>query len=283
MIMEEFDLQSLLSSNDKLLIHLLQSYAQTNEIAVFVLNNDDNLQAGVFGKLSESDALSKVDKMGDLSKLSVNKYKYSIEYADAPVRIAAINQRIGKVCVACDVEKSADMKNVLVMQKLNRQVDYLRYLIESIANLIIQNRGIDDFVIKYSLDLNKEIDNLDENESDALKRIKHLSTSNGSIIAVIEFIDNNLDKRLTLDQVSGRVYLSDYYFSKLFKRETGLSFSVYLNARKIQKAMILLKESNQSINEISDSLGFTRLSYFSQTFKKYTGYAPTKYRVEDIN
>ncbi|MDT6952515.1 helix-turn-helix domain-containing protein [Companilactobacillus alimentarius] len=281
--MEEFDLQSLLSSNDKLLIHLLQSYAQTNEIAVFVLNNDDNLQAGVFGKLSESDALSKVDKMGDLSKLSVNKYKYSIEYADAPVRIAAINQRIGKVCVACDVEKSADMKNVLVMQKLNRQVDYLRYLIESIANLIIQNRGIDDFVIKYSLDLNKEIDNLDENESDALKRIKHLSTSNGSIIAVIEFIDNNLDKRLTLDQVSGRVYLSDYYFSKLFKRETGLSFSVYLNARKIQKAMILLKESNQSINEISDSLGFTRLSYFSQTFKKYTGYAPTKYRVEDIN
>ncbi|GAB5057240.1 hypothetical protein COSHB9_16280 [Companilactobacillus alimentarius] len=221
--------------------------------------------------------------MGDLSKLSVNKYKYSIEYADAPVRIAAINQRIGKVCVACDVEKSADMKNVLVMQKLNRQVDYLRYLIESIANLIIQNRGIDDFVIKYSLDLNKEIDNLDENESDALKRIKHLSTSNGSIIAVIEFIDNNLDKRLTLDQVSGRVYLSDYYFSKLFKRETGLSFSVYLNARKIQKAMILLKESNQSINEISDSLGFTRLSYFSQTFKKYTGYAPTKYRVEDIN
>lgn len=283
MIMEEFDLQSLLSSNDKLLIHLLQSYAQTNEIAVFVLNNDDNLQAGVFGKLSESDALSKVDKMGDLSKLSVNKYKYSIEYADAPVRIAAINQRIGKVCVACDVEKSADMKNVLVMQKLNRQVDYLRYLIESIANLIIQNRGIDDFVIKYSLDLNKEIDNLDENESDALKRIKHLSTSNGSIIAVIEFIDNNLDKRLTLDQVSGRVYLSDYYFSKLFKRETGLSFSVYLNARKIQRAMILLKESNQSINEISDSLGFTRLSYFSQTFKKYTGYAPTKYRVEDIN
>lgn len=283
MIMEEFDLQSLLSSNDKLLIHLLQSYAQTNEIAVFVLNNDDNLQAGVFGKLSESDALSKVDKMGDLSKLSVNKYKYSIEYADAPVRIAAINQRIGKVCVACDVEKSADMKNVLVMQKLNRQVDYLRYLIESIANLIIQNRGIDDFVIKYSLDLNKEIDNLDENESDALKRIKHLSTSNGSIIAAIEFIDNNLDKRLTLDQVSGRVYLSDYYFSKLFKRETGLSFSVYLNARKIQKAMILLKESNQSINEISDSLGFTRLSYFSQTFKKYTGYAPTKYRVEDIN
>jgi len=62
-----------------------------------------------------------------------------------------------------------------------------------------------------------------------------------------------------------------------------LSFSVYLNARKIQKAMLLLKESDKSINDISDSLGFTRLSYFSQTFKKYTGVAPTKYRTEGNN
>jgi len=124
---------------------------------------------------------------------------------------------------------------------------------------------------------------LKDNEGEALQQIKVMSTANSSIISAIEYIDSNLDKRLTLDQVSSKVYLSDYYFSKLFKRETGLSFSVYLNARKIQKAMILLKESDKSVNDISDNLGFTRLSYFSQTFKKYTGYAPTKYRTEGIN
>ena len=277
--MEEFDLQSLLSSNDKLLIHLLQSYAQTNEIAVFVLNNDDNLQAGIFGELRKSSALAQVNQVRDLSELSVNKYKYSIEYADAPLRITALNQRVGKICAAQDVAKR-DTNRLTIMQKLQQHAEFLRRMLESVSNLIIKNRGIDDFIIKYSLDVDEAIDDLDKNESGALKRIKHLSTSNASIISAIEFIDNNLDKRLTLDQVSGKVYLSDYYFSKLFKRETGLSFSVYLNARKIQKAMILLKESDKSINEISDELGFTRLSYFSQTFKKYTGYAPTKFRVE---
>ncbi|HIY92650.1 helix-turn-helix domain-containing protein [Companilactobacillus sp. HBUAS56275] len=277
--MEEFDLQSLLSSSDKLLIHLLQSYAQTNDIAIFVLNNEDHLQAGIFGKLTKKSELTKANKIKDLSKLSVNKYKYDMEYADAPLRIAVINQRIGKIGVARDTINS-DPSNIVVMQKLRQQAEYLRYLFENVSKLIIKERGIDDFIIKYSLDVDEAIDDLDNDESGALKRIRHLSTSNESIISAIEFIDNNLDKRLTLDQVAGKVYLSDYYFSKLFKRETGLSFSVYLNARKIQKAMILLKESDDSINEISDALGFTRLSYFSQTFKKYTGYAPTKYRID---
>ena len=278
--MEEFDLQSLLSSSDKLLIHLLQSYAQTNDIAIFVLNNEDHLQAGIFGELTRKNELTRVNKIRDLSKLSVNKCKYDMEYADAPLRISIINQRIGKICVARDILKNTDPSNIVVIQKLQQQVEYLRYLFESVSKLIIKERGIDDFIIKYSLDVDEAIDDLDNDESGALKRIRHLSTSNESIISAIEFIDNNLDKRLTLDQVSGKVYLSDYYFSKLFKRETGLSFSVYLNARKIQKAMILLKESDNSINEISDALGFTRLSYFSQTFKKYTGYAPTKYRID---
>lgn len=278
--MEEFDLQSLLSSNEKMLIHLLQSYAQTNNIAIFVLGNDDHLRAGVFGELSQNSRLVQMNKMADLSKLSVNKYKYNIEYADAPIRIASINQRVGKICVAQDVDRHAGAEHLQAMQRLQSQVTYLKYMVENVSKLIIKNRGIDNFVIKYALDVNEAIDDLKDSEGEALQQIKVMSTANSSIISAIEYIDGNLDKRLTLDQVSSKVYLSDYYFSKLFKRETGLSFSVYLNARKVQKAMILLKESDKSVNDISDDLGFTRLSYFSQTFKKYTGYAPTKYRTE---
>jgi len=279
-IMEEFDLQSLLSSNEKLIIRLLHSYAETNDIAVFVLGNDDHLQAGIFGDLSESIALTKMNKMTDLSKLSVNKFKYNLEYADAPIRINRINQRIGKVCVAKDIEKGTSVEHLKVMQKLHSHALFLRGMVESVSKMIIKDRGMDNFVIKYAVDVNDAMDELSDNEGHALQQIKVMSTSNSSIISAIEYIDGNLNKRLTLDQVSSKVYLSDYYFSKLFKRETGLSFSVYLNARKIQKAMILLKESDKSINDISDALGFTRLSYFSQTFKKYTGVAPTKYRTD---
>jgi len=105
--MEEFDLQSLLSSNEKMLIRLLQNYAQTNEIAIFVLGNDDHLKTGIFGELSKESKLIQIDKMADLSKLSVNKYKYGFEYADAPLRINSIGQRVGKVCVAKDIEKGS--------------------------------------------------------------------------------------------------------------------------------------------------------------------------------
>jgi len=279
-IMEEFDLQSLLSSNEKLIIRLLHSYAETNDIAVFVLGNDDHLQAGIFGDLSESIALTKMNKMTDLSKLSVNKFKYNLEYADAPIRINSINQRIGKICVAKDIDKGTSVEHLKVMQKLHSHALFLRGMVESVSKMIIKDRGMDNFVIKYAVDVNDAMDELSDNEGHALQQIKVMSTSNSSIISAIEYIDGNLNKRLTLDQVSSKVYLSDYYFSKLFKRETGLSFSVYLNARKIQKAMILLKESDKSINDISDALGFTRLSYFSQTFKKYTGVAPTKYRTD---
>ncbi|MGQ2373847.1 helix-turn-helix transcriptional regulator [Companilactobacillus zhachilii] len=278
--MEEFDLQSLLSSNEKVIIHLLQSYAQTNDIAVFVLGNDDHLQAGIFGELAEGSALTRMNKMTDLSKLSVNKFKYNIEYADAPLRIASINQRVGKVCVAQDIKKGTNNEHLQIMQKLQEHVFFLRNMVESVSKLVIKDRGIDNFVIRYAIDVNDAIDELSDSEGHALQQIKVMSTSNSSIISAIEYIDSNLNKRLTLDQVSSKVYLSDYYFSKLFKRETGLSFSVYLNARKVQKAMILLKESDKSVNDISDALGFTRLSYFSQTFKKYTGVAPTKFRTD---
>ncbi|GEO76539.1 hypothetical protein LCR01_09820 [Companilactobacillus crustorum] len=241
------------------------------------------MRTGIFGDLSAKDELLKIDKTADLSKLSVNKFKYDLEYSDAPLKVTLLSQRVGKVCVAKDVDSKPGPKNLLIMQMLQKQVVYLRHAIESISKLIIENRGLDDFIIKYPAANDETIDDLSENEGKALQKIKTMSTSNSSIISAIEYIDDNLDKRLTLDKVSSKVYLSDYYFSKLFKRETGLSFSVYLNARKIQKAMILLKETEKNVNEISDLLGFTRLSYFSQTFKKYTGYAPTKYRTEDGN
>ncbi|AYE39447.1 helix-turn-helix transcriptional regulator [Companilactobacillus zhachilii] len=238
------------------------------------------MQAGIFGELAEGSALTRMNKMTDLSKLSVNKFKYNIEYADAPLRIASINQRVGKVCVAQDIKKGTNNEHLQIMQKLQEHVFFLRNMVESVSKLVIKDRGIDNFVIRYAIDVNDAIDELSDSEGHALQQIKVMSTSNSSIISAIEYIDSNLNKRLTLDQVSSKVYLSDYYFSKLFKRETGLSFSVYLNARKVQKAMILLKESDKSVNDISDALGFTRLSYFSQTFKKYTGVAPTKFRTD---
>lgn len=276
--MEEFDLATLLSSNEKALIRILQNYAMTNDLAIFVLDNNDSLLFSTQGEESKKSILAKLDTVKSFADLSTNRFKYHIELTNIPIRVTTINQMVGKLYVAHDVDGTPSTDNLLLLQELQRQAEFLKFLFEGMARLLIKNRGIDEFLIKQPVNVDTMIEELDDNEAMALQQLKGLSTSNHAIIAAIEFIDDNLDKRLTLDQVANRAYLSDYYFSKLFKKETKLSFSVYLNARKVQRAMFLLKDTDMTIQDISNDLGFTRLSYFSQTFKKYTGFTPSKFR-----
>lgn len=276
--MEEFDLATLLSSNEKTLIRVLQNYARTNDLVIFVLDNNDKLISNALGEPSEKSILANLDKVKNFSQLSTDRFKYNIELTDLPIRISTINQMVGKLYVAHDVSGKPSPESLLLLQRLQKQAEFLKYLFENMARLLVENRGIDDFLVKQPVSVDDMIDELDDSEAMALQQLQQLSTSNRAIITAVEFIDDNLDKRLTLDQVANRVYLSDYYFSKLFKKETKLSFSVYLNARKIQRAMFLLKDTELSIQDVSNELGFTRMSYFSQTFKKYTGYTPSKFR-----
>ncbi|WP_125713449.1 helix-turn-helix transcriptional regulator [Companilactobacillus kedongensis] len=274
--MEEFDLNALLSSKEKMLIRLLQSYAISNNIVICILDNN-SLVVKTVGDTSGSDVLPLLNEKFNLSNIKSHKLLYHIEYADRPIMINEINQIVGKVAAIFPVNTTGK-DNVLIYNELKRHCVFLKNLIENVSQLIIDNSGIDSFIMKYPLKVEDIIDGLDENEATALQQLSNLSTSNEAIISAIEFIDNNLDKRLTLDRVAKSVYLSDFYFSKLFKKETKLSFSVYLNARKIQQAMLLLKETDLSINDVSKRLGFRRMSYFSQTFKKYTGVAPSRFR-----
>ena len=74
------------------------------------------------------------------------------------------------------------------------------------------------------------------------------------------------------------VNLNPIYFSNLFKRELGKSFTEYLTEYRMKKAKELLRMSNQNINEIADTLGYSDARYFSKAFKKEVGIKPTDYR-----
>ncbi|MCH4009083.1 helix-turn-helix domain-containing protein [Companilactobacillus sp.] len=276
--MEEFDIQALLSSNEKTLIRLLEDYATTNHIVAYVLDNAGDLKSDIFGNTSNQN-FDELVEMKNMNEITDKHLDYNLAYADDSLRVASIGQIVGKVCVVWP-NTDVSSKGLLTAQ-LREHCDFLKRLIESLSRILIDNHGINAFMIKYPVEVDDIIDELNDEDNLALQQLKKLSTSNEAIISAIEYIDENLDKHLTLDQVSSKVFLSDYYFSKLFKRETKLSFSVYLNARKIQQAMIILKQTSHSISEVSDELGFTRISYFSQTFKKYTGYTPSEFRNED--
>lgn len=277
--MEEFDIQALLSSNEKTLIRLLEDYATTNHIVLYVLDNAGTLKSDIFGNTTDQ-TFSQLVEMKDMNEITEKHLEYNLAYADASIRISSIGQIIGRVCCVSPISEAPTNGRGLLTAQLREHCDFLKRLIESMSRILIDNHGISAFMIKYPVEVDDIIDELNDDDNMALQQLK-LSTSNEAIISAIEYIDENLDKHLTLDQVSSKVFLSDYYFSKLFKRETKLNFSVYLNARKIQKAMIILRQTSHSISEVSDELGFTRISYFSQTFKKYTGYTPSEFRNED--
>ncbi|SFD00024.1 helix-turn-helix domain-containing protein [Butyrivibrio sp. YAB3001] len=102
--------------------------------------------------------------------------------------------------------------------------------------------------------------------------------SNDIMKTAKDYIDNNFEKDISLDNVSRVVNVSPYYFSKIFKEENGLNFIEYLTNVRIEKAKKLLENPNLSIKEICASCGYTDPNYFSRSFKKNVGVTPTEYK-----
>jgi two-component system response regulator YesN len=104
------------------------------------------------------------------------------------------------------------------------------------------------------------------------------SQSNNIIDKAKSYINANFQKEISLDDVSREVDISPYYFSKIFKEETGENFIEYVTAIRIEKAKELLEQSNLSMKEICAQIGYADPNYFSRTFKKNVGLTPTEYK-----
>lgn len=100
-----------------------------------------------------------------------------------------------------------------------------------------------------------------------------------SIQKALEYINNNYSKALTLESVASEVFLNPQYFSRYFKKHTGLNFIEYLSKIRVTKAKTLLSTTNNSINNIGLSVGYIDQSYFTKVFLKYEGVTPLKYRL----
>ncbi|BEP28915.1 response regulator transcription factor [Helicovermis profundi] len=99
--------------------------------------------------------------------------------------------------------------------------------------------------------------------------------------AVLEskkYIEKNYHKEITLDDVAERMAFSSYYFSKLFKQQTGVNFIDFLTKVRIDKSKQLLKETDLSMKYIANKIGYRDANYFSRVFKKNIGMNPSEYR-----
>lgn len=99
---------------------------------------------------------------------------------------------------------------------------------------------------------------------------------------VIAYLNTHFMEKITLDDVAKHVYLSRSYLSKIFKSETGESFSTYLNNLRVEKSKAYLKDNKLLLVEVAHLCGFDDQSYFTKIFKKKTGISPKKYRETPI-
>ena len=94
-----------------------------------------------------------------------------------------------------------------------------------------------------------------------------------------EYIENNLmDNSFSIDKLINYCGTSDTYFREVFKEIHGTSPLKYINNLRIEKAKDYLKNTDISINKISELVGFLNIYYFSNTFKQFVGESPLQYR-----
>ena len=94
-----------------------------------------------------------------------------------------------------------------------------------------------------------------------------------------KFMEENLGRMdLSLSMVASHIGITPNYLSTLFSKETGETFSEYLNCIRIRRAAQLLKSSSGSINQIAEKTGYSDALYFSKVFRRLIGMSPREFR-----
>ncbi|WP_115775559.1 transcriptional regulator PocR [Escherichia marmotae] len=167
-------------------------------------------------------------------------------------------------CWQADPELLNEFRKVLEM-------DYSRVMASAdLLKLIVENclkKQLNFVVIKE----NKPY-------SDPLRQTRTPNPHDNKMKKALRYIDAHLSDDLRLEDVASHVYLSPYYFSKLFKKYHGIGFNAWVNQQRMASARELLCHSDWSIASIARNLGFSQTSYFCKVFRQTYQVTPQVYR-----
>lgn len=115
---------------------------------------------------------------------------------------------------------------------------------------------------------------------DGIIKVRLYKNHNFSVYVkdAIDFIHRNYYTDIKLDTICDHLSLNKSYFCSLFKKETGYTFSSFLNKLRVEKSKEFLLENDDSILDVALSVGYNNHTYYSAIFKKYNGVTPKEYR-----
>ncbi len=105
-------------------------------------------------------------------------------------------------------------------------------------------------------------------------QVKHTDT----LHKIVQYLKDNYDRKITLDDVAAHVYLSRSYVSSIFKKEMGEGIFPYLNRIRVEKSKVLLLNDRVSLADVGGLCGFSDQSYFTKIFRNQVGMTPKRFR-----
>lgn len=122
-----------------------------------------------------------------------------------------------------------------------------------------------------------QIEELAQLVMDEVKKLR-FSSGQHMVEAVRKYVEENFSYELTLSSLAEMFHLNETYLSGLFKKHVGITFSDYITKLRMTKAEQLLQENELKLTDIAMLVGYSSSSYFSTSFKKYSGKSPKDYR-----
>lgn len=143
----------------------------------------------------------------------------------------------------------------------------------AILDLIMSINEKYEFLLKT--DQKKESDTFVEQAF----KLKKLSSQHERIEQIKKYVEDHITEKLEVDEIAKQFYISSYYLSHQFKKETGFTLLQYITNQKIMAAKGMLKKG-YSVTDVAGGLSYNSDSHFISVFKKQTGITPKKYATE---
>lgn len=104
--------------------------------------------------------------------------------------------------------------------------------------------------------------------------------NDAEVLKAQDYIENNTDKKITVDELCTRYAVQRRTFERRFKKSTGNSVSEYIQRVKVEAVKKQLEMGHKTINEIVYEVGYNDINAFRDVFRKYVGLSPSEYRTK---
>ncbi|WP_088067371.1 response regulator [Gottfriedia luciferensis] len=251
-----------------------------NQTSYKTLIGIGSVKQGIEGlRQSYNEAFNASVECDDLTRVRLFSEKFSLSISDEEKQTLIENFR------KADLEELLNQFKQLFEGFINHDVTQVRAELSSLFNEIVQSlRNSSIEVEKFHI---PDIDEIDQLRKIVEQQIINLVTKverekeikmNHMMVLAREYIAHHFIEDISLEQVANYLKLNSFYFSKLFKKQTGETFSDYLMNMRINKAIQLMEKRELSLKEICYQVGYNDPNYFSRVFKKCTNESPKEFR-----